>query len=237
MSAQAGWYDDGSGRHRWWDGQRWTDNYADQQRDHSGVANHFSNVSSALVSNVTARHDPSLEPGTLWSAIGKPLTGIGVGRYRLTEEYLFFEKGTLSTKSQQIRVHEIFDVDATQSMTQKGRGVGTITLRAQRPSGNERVMIEDIPNFREGVAIINRVSDDARQRVIRRRNTQHFNYTGNPAGMPHQSAVAASAGAAAAAGAPGGGLNEELARLVELRQRGVLDDEEFTAAKRKLLGL
>ena len=124
MSAQAGWYDDGSGRHRWWDGQRWTDNYADQQRDHSGVANHFSNVSSALVSNVTARHDPSLEPGTLWSAIGKPLTGIGVGRYRLTEEYLFFEKGTLSTKSQQIRVHEIFDVDATQSMTQKASGCG-----------------------------------------------------------------------------------------------------------------
>ena len=115
--------------------------------------------------------------------------------------------------------------------------MGTITLRAQRPSGNERVMIEDIPNFREGVAIINRVSDDARQRVIRRRNTQHFNYTGNAAGMPHQSAVAASAGAAAAAGAPGGGLNEELARLAELRQRGVLDDEEFTAAKRKLLGL
>ncbi|WP_292699699.1 DUF2510 domain-containing protein [Microbacterium sp. 69-10] len=28
MSAPAGWYDDGSGRQRWWDGSRWTENYA-----------------------------------------------------------------------------------------------------------------------------------------------------------------------------------------------------------------
>ncbi|WP_292904285.1 DUF2510 domain-containing protein, partial [Microbacterium sp.] len=25
---QAGWYDDGSGRQRWWDGERWTDDFA-----------------------------------------------------------------------------------------------------------------------------------------------------------------------------------------------------------------
>ncbi len=31
MSAVAGWYDDGSGRQRWWDGTQWTAHYADQQ--------------------------------------------------------------------------------------------------------------------------------------------------------------------------------------------------------------
>ena len=31
MDTPAGWYDDGSGRQRWWDGQRWTDQYADAQ--------------------------------------------------------------------------------------------------------------------------------------------------------------------------------------------------------------
>lgn len=28
MSTPAGWYDDGSGRQRWWDGSQWTENYA-----------------------------------------------------------------------------------------------------------------------------------------------------------------------------------------------------------------
>ncbi|MBW8761110.1 MAG: DUF2510 domain-containing protein, partial [Microbacterium sp.] len=28
MVMQAGWYDDGSGRQRWWDGERWTDDFA-----------------------------------------------------------------------------------------------------------------------------------------------------------------------------------------------------------------
>ncbi len=31
MSTPAGWYDDGSGRLRWWDGQQWTEHFADQQ--------------------------------------------------------------------------------------------------------------------------------------------------------------------------------------------------------------
>ncbi|WP_374009876.1 DUF2510 domain-containing protein [Leifsonia sp. LS-T14] len=31
MSTPAGWYDDGSGRLRWWDGTQWTDHFADQQ--------------------------------------------------------------------------------------------------------------------------------------------------------------------------------------------------------------
>lgn len=31
MSMPAGWYDDGSGRQRWWDGTRWTDDYAPVQ--------------------------------------------------------------------------------------------------------------------------------------------------------------------------------------------------------------
>jgi len=29
MSAEAGWYDDGTGKQRWWDGTRWTELYAD----------------------------------------------------------------------------------------------------------------------------------------------------------------------------------------------------------------
>jgi hypothetical protein len=40
--AEPGWYDDGHGKHRWWDGARWTDEYIDlAERDtelHTGAA-------------------------------------------------------------------------------------------------------------------------------------------------------------------------------------------------------
>ncbi len=80
----------------------------------------------------------------LWSAVGKPITQIGGGRYTLTPEYLHFESGTLRTNAQQIRTHEIHDVDAKQSMAQKARGLGTITLWADRSGGREEVKLEDI---------------------------------------------------------------------------------------------
>ncbi|GAA1914138.1 hypothetical protein GCM10009775_03480 [Microbacterium aoyamense] len=33
-SAEAGWYDDGTGKQRWWDGSRWTEHYVDfRERD------------------------------------------------------------------------------------------------------------------------------------------------------------------------------------------------------------
>lgn len=39
----SGWYDDGSGRQRWWDGEQWTDKFADQQE-----TRHPSKAASAL---------------------------------------------------------------------------------------------------------------------------------------------------------------------------------------------
>lgn len=38
MSTPAGWYDDGSGRQRWWDGVRWTEHYAPEQAMPAGQA-------------------------------------------------------------------------------------------------------------------------------------------------------------------------------------------------------
>lgn len=42
MATAAGWYDDGSGRQRWWDGENWTDTFQDappQQGGLSGMVN------------------------------------------------------------------------------------------------------------------------------------------------------------------------------------------------------
>lgn len=144
----------------------------------------------------------------------------------MTEHYLFFERGTLSTKAQQICTHEIFDVDAMQTMTQKARGVGTIVLYAIRSGSGarERVELVDVGQFREGVAALNRVSQAARENLRMKQQTQHVNYTGV-------------SGVATSPSPPQMDLNAELEKLANFKERGLLDDEEFAAAKRKLLGL
>ncbi len=41
MSTPAGWYDDGSGRLRWWDGQRWTDHFQAARNNQSRSSSHL----------------------------------------------------------------------------------------------------------------------------------------------------------------------------------------------------
>jgi hypothetical protein len=36
MAAKKGWYDDGAGRQRWWDGSAWTDRYQDAESSEPG---------------------------------------------------------------------------------------------------------------------------------------------------------------------------------------------------------
>ncbi|TDN42545.1 putative oligomerization/nucleic acid binding protein [Curtobacterium flaccumfaciens] len=233
----AGWYPDSQGTTRWWDGQQWTEQT--QTPASPPTAPQRTGLGSKIADagrNLVTRTDPAARADVLWSAVGKPITQIGGGRYTLTPEYLHFESGTLRTNAQQIRTHEIHDVDAKQSMAQKARGLGTITLWAERSGGGEQVRLEDIPNFREGVNAINDAAFKAREGLRVREQTSHVNYQGTPfpAASPANPVTAA---APAAPASTASDLNGELERLAGFHQAGILTDEEFTAAKRKLLGL
>jgi len=231
-----GYYPDAQGTMRWWDGSQWTEQTQAAPSVQPNRAAAFADRIASAGRNVISKSDPAADADTIWSAVGKPLTTIGGGRYKLTAEYLLFESGTLRTKAQQIRTTEIHDVDLKQSIAQKARGVGTITLWAERPSGREQVTLEDVPNFREGVSAINDAAFRAREALRVRENTQHVNYAGTPVfQQPPTPAPAAAPPAQEGTSAPD--LNAELGKLAAFHQSGVLSDEEFAAAKRKLLGL
>jgi len=202
-NAAPGWYPAGDGL-RWWDGTAWTEKTQPLPAQRSTA--------------------PQVEPGTLWNATGKPLTGLGAGHYRLTDKYLFFEKGGLRTNAQQFPIHELYDVDATQSLAQKARGVGTITLHVRRPDRMETVLIEDVPNFREGVRAINDAANAERERLQTRASTQTINYAG---ALPFAQAPATAQ--------QGEDVYAQLERLGKLRDAGVLTPEEFDAKKAELL--
>ncbi|WP_334483305.1 SHOCT domain-containing protein [Micromonospora sp. CPCC 205711] len=169
---------------------------------------------------------PILEPGVLWAATGQPLIGIGAGRYKLTSTMLHFERGVLSTNAQQVPIGDVLDVDLRQSITQKARGVGNVMVKVQRSNGIELVVLEDIPDPRKAVSIINETAHAARLALQERMNTRH--YSGLPAMAPPPPA------APTAAPAPVDPI-AQLRQLGELRDAGILTEEEFAAKKAEIL--
>lgn len=232
QQAPPGWYPQRDGSQRFWDGVRWTDHVAPSAHGQPRAQGSLGAAFRSAVSPTQA-----YDPEALWQTTGRPLTGVGGGRYKLTRQYLFFEKGILSTDAQQVPVAMIFDVDVKQSLTQKTRGVGSIWIRVQRPHGLEVVELADIPDFREGQRIINDTANAARIALQQAANTHRYESVGPPqaAAVPvgSQTAPAAPVSEAAARQTE---LFEQLRQLGQLHDAGVLTDTEFASKKAEILG-
>lgn len=254
-SPPAGWYpvDEGA-QERWWDGQAWSEHVRDpqgptgqevalsaQQRYVTRQEKKAARREAAVAAVVEAPQQ-ELPEGAVWHAVGKPMTGIGAGRYRLDARYLYFEEGTLRTNSQQLPVSQIDDVDVKQSMTQKARGVFTVWVH----SGAQIVRLEDIEDGYLAQQRINEVAHASRLAQQRTANTMHYEGNASPhqpqvhivqaPAAPTSAAAPATEGPAASTSSSGGDdLMEKLTQLAKLRSEGVLSEEEFVAAKAKLL--
>lgn len=154
-------------------------------------------------------------------------------RYRLTEDYLQFDAGILSTKEEQIPTWAMRDIDVSQGMKQKAMGVGDITIRCEHNdyTGRSEVSLEGVKDPKAVKALLMEVSKRARDMHLRRSQTTYMNVEGGAApGVP----------APTAAAAPPTVAEDPLERLGKLKQlldAGALSQEEFDAQKAKLLSL
>ena len=156
--------------------------------------------------------------------------GRAAAKYTLTNHYLYFEKGLITTNAQQVPVSTLHDIDVRQSMTQKARGVGDVVVQFNRGGVAEVVTLESIGDFRNVQRMLNEVSHAARLAITKMENTRHYGdgaptfQVSNPASTPPVAATA-----------PVADPMDQLRKLGDLRDAGVLSEAEFAAKKTEIL--
>lgn len=126
--------------------------------------------------------------------------------FALTNERILFRQGLLSRRGVQMPLEKINTVDFHQSLFERLIGAGDLVIE----SGNEHGL-ETFSDVRKPLAV---------QQEINRQMDAHDRSRFSPA----------------PAMAPGLSIPEQLEKLVELRDRGVLSADEFEATKAQLLG-
>lgn len=240
------------GRHelRYFDGQEWTEHVSDAGRQ---SVDPIQIVPGQVEANIQPAVDPYAIGSTevLWSGESQSMTAvmsggrISVARYRLTRDALHFDVGTLSSRSEMIPIWGVVDVDVTQTITQRSRGVGDVRVHLDGQStsrfGQGVVVLQSVANpqhvrgliLNQATSVRRAQQDFSHRREIEVRQAGAANHSISIAAMaPHAAGPAPSATALTA----GPSLVEQLKDLAALRDAGVLTTEEFDQQKRSLLG-
>jgi|AntAceMinimDraft_13_1070369.scaffolds.fasta_scaffold13608_2 hypothetical protein len=171
----------------------------------------------------------------IWAGESKDLTSAASGgklvksSYKVTTEFIYVDSGLLKSSSEQIPLWAVRDVDVKQGMIQKARGLFTVTIRCQHDdfTGRSSIIMEDVEGGRELRDLLNQHSEQARREYQKRAQTQHLNYqgTGTVPGVPIPEQPPEASDPIA-----------QLEKLADMKERGILTDEEFAAQKAKILG-
>jgi hypothetical protein len=177
----------------------------------------------------------------LWAGHSEDLTSMASGgkiasaSYSLTEDAIKFEAGLLSKTAETLPLWAVLDVDLKQSLTQRARGVGDLTLRVD-PSGYKYgqtvVVLKSIRDAAQVRDLIARQANAVRAAIQQRQHELEIQRRQASAAHTNIGAVPAPALAAPPAGDD---LLEKITRLAALHQSGALSADEFAAAKAKLL--
>lgn len=188
------------------------------------------------------------DPNTVWvgekKSLGTSAVGVSSTRYRITKDKIYVESGLVSSVSEQVPLWAVLDVDIRQNVMQRGKNIGDVAVMidtAQYPghSGSELLLdnVEDPYAVRD---LLNSQVSEARAKKQMLTQTQYLQHSGPAFGAPPAPAYGAPP-ASAPGGSAGGGspadLADQLRKLAELRDEGILSDEEFAVQKQRLLGL
>jgi hypothetical protein len=190
------------------------------------------------------------DPGTLWFGESKnaatSAAGVSKARYRITKDRIWIESGLLGTRTESIPMWAVKDMDVRQAVWQRGNDVGDVVLNLEDPtygasqdmftmtgspeSGTTtgQAVLDNIESPYVVLDLLAPLVSEARSKKTVERQSQYVHMMTPPA--------AAYGAPPPAAAAPQTDLVEQLRKLGELRDAGILTEEEFAGQKAKLLG-
>ena len=123
MTTTAGWYDDGSGRQRWWDGTVWTDRYQEAAPPEAGIPGMIDRIQAEAASGSQPRPAPAgMSYVVLQVILKEKFWGTGSGN--LTE----LERAINAQTALGYRLHTITATEASRGR-QRGPRPGSILWR------------------------------------------------------------------------------------------------------------
>ena len=198
------------------------------------------------------------DPNTLWFGESKnaatSAAGVSKARYRITKDRVWIESGLLGTRTESVPLWAIRDMDIRQAVWQRSNDIGDVVLNLEDPAygasqdmfnltgapeqghTSGQVVLDNIEHPHAVYDILAPLVSEARHKKTVERQSQYLHV--NP-GMAAAGAAFAAPPAAppppAPAPAPQTDLVDQLRRLGELRDAGILTEDEFAAQKAKLL--
>jgi hypothetical protein len=193
------------------------------------------------------------DPNTLWFGESKDIstsaTGIAKARYRITKDRIQVESGLLGTRSESVPLWSVKDMDVRQAAWQHGKDVGDVVLTLEDPAyaaqaadrfdltgvaesapSSGQFVLDNVEHPHSVVDLLIPLVSEARHKKTVERQSQYLHVNPGMAGV----AMGAPAAPAPSTG-PQVDLAEQLRKLAELRDQGVLTPDEFQAQKARLL--
>jgi hypothetical protein len=214
----AGWYDDGSGRGRWWDGRQWTDQFRDDAPVEGPVMSVRAEIGGQNANVVVFREriewvrrvgvsGGKVAAGILTGGVSLAVTGVGKGSYGA---------GGVSGSD------GIWLTARTRASAAKAGGRTVVTVSTPERTVPMRLTHGEAQRLMQALNVLiahaaREASSDGRPVVVQ--------------------VTAPAAGPAVPTPAAAIDTMAQLTQLAELHRAGVLSDAEFTAAKAKALGL